>query len=128
MLNSIIKEQLGKIKLAQLPEYDENTRTLHIPCGIKDITKSSTYQLNRCYIVELAEYILNPPPDFSLASNWNHGSIPKSKYYYAEILQIMGKMIKITGCGYDINTRSRTNDVWEGWVPQKGLKLIQEVD
>lgn len=126
MLNPILKEQLSKVKVAHIPDYDDNTLELHIPCG-SDV-KVTSYQLNRYYIVELSDYILNPPPDFSLASNWNHGSIPTSKYYFAEITQIVGRMIKITGCGYDIKTRTRTNDVWEGWVPQRGLKLIQEVD
>lgn len=126
MMNSIIKAQLEKCRVANLPQYDDNTTTILIPRG--STVTVSPYQLHKFYLVELADYILNPSPDFTLADNWNNGSIPRSKYYVAEISQLMGKMIKITGCAYDITTHTSTTDSWEGWVPQKGIKLIQELD
>ena len=125
-MNPIIKAQLDKCKVANLPHYDDATTSIVIPQG--STLSVSPYQLHKFYLVELSDYILNPPADFTLADNWNNGSIPKSKYYVAEIAQIVGKMIKITGCVYDITSQTSTTDSWEGWVPQKGIKLIQELD
>ena len=39
----------------------------------------------------------------------------------------MGRMICILGYGFDPVTMRDTNDLWEGWVPQQGIKLIQEL-
>lgn len=124
-MNPLVKAQLDSCKVANLPYYDDTTTDLVIPRGSG--VEVSPYQVHKCYIMELADYIINPPPDFTLASNWNKGSVPQSKYYIAEVSQLMGKMVRITGCGYDITTDSRTADIWEGWVPQKGIKLIREI-
>lgn len=124
-MNPIIKKQLEKCKVANLPYYDDNTVELVISKGSS--MAISPYQVHKCYIMELADYIINPPADFTLAANWNNGSVPKSRYYVAEVSQLVGKMIRITGCGYDITTESRTDDIWEGWIPQKGIKLIREI-
>ena len=125
-MNPIIKSQLEKCTVANIPVFDDSTTTLVIPKG--STLHVSPYQVNKCYIVELADYIINPPPDFTLADNWNNGSVPKWKYYKCEISKVMGKMIRITGCGYDYENNMDTNDVWEGWVPQQGIKLIQELN
>ena len=71
--------------------------------------------------------MINPPPDFTIAANWNKGINPRSKYYKAEIVQVVGKMIKIHGCGYDYKNKVDLNDVWEGWVPQAALTIIEEL-
>lgn len=124
-MNPIIRKQLENCRVANVPNFTEETTVLRIPKG-SDMTVSP-YQVGKYYILELADYIINPPPDFTLASNWNKGSVPTHKYYKCEILQTMGKMVKIIGSGYDIKTNLDANTVWEGWVPQKGIKLIQEL-
>ena len=85
------------------------------------------YQVGRCYVVELADYILNPPEGYTLASNWNKGSSPKYRYYKCEIVKIVGKMICILGYGINPVTGQDTNELWEGWVPQSGIKILQEL-
>lgn len=124
-MNPIIKDQLERCRVANLPYYDEDTTTLTIPKGSAE--EVNPYQVHKCYLLQLEEYIVNPPPDFSLHTNWNKGSIPKSRFYNAEISQVMGKMIRISGCGYDMINQCPTADIWEGWVPQKGIKLIKEL-
>lgn len=124
-MNPLIKKQLENCKVANIPEFDDNTTHLIIPKG--SVVNVSQYQVGRCYIVELADYVINPPEGNTLSSNWNKGTIPKYKYYKCEIVKIMGKMICILGYGFDPVTMRDTNDLWEGWVPQQGIKLIQEL-
>ena len=124
-MNRIIKDQLSKCKVAEIPDFDENSGLILI--NKKDENTISKYKEHRYYILELSDYMLNPPADFAIKSNWNRGIDPKSKYYKAEILQVMGKMVKIHGCGYDYNRDIDLNDVWEGWVPQQYLNLISEL-
>lgn len=124
-MNKIIKEQLKKCKVANLPEFDDNTTELHIPKGSK--LNVTPYQVNGCYLIELADFVIHPAPDYALASNWNQGSVPPSKYFNAQIEQLMGKMIKFVGQGYNPDTNSPTGVTWEGWVPQDGIKLLHKL-
>lgn len=124
-MNPIIKAQLENCRVANVPKFDDTTTSIKISKG--STLQVTPYQVNKCYLVELADYIIDPPDDFTLADNWNKGSIPQHKYYKCEISQIMGKMIRITGCGYDYINHCDTTDVWEGWVPQQGIKLIEEL-
>ena len=124
-MNPIIKDQLERCKVAQLPAYSDEDTLICIPKGAG--VEVSPYQVHKCYLMELADWIIHPSDDFTLAANWNKGSVPKSSYYLAEISQVMGKMVKITGRGYDITTNQPTLDMWEGWLPQKGIKLIKEL-
>ena len=36
-------------------------------------------------------------------------------------------MVKFMGFGYDIVTNQDSNYMWEGWAPQKGIKIIEEL-
>lgn len=125
-MNPIIKSQLDKCRVANIPQYDDSTTELLITKGTK--VAVSPYQVNKCYIVELADHIVHPSEDSTLASNWNRGIVPKHKYYKCVIMQVMGKMVKITGCGYDLLNDQDTNDMWDGWVPQSGIQIIKELD
>ena len=124
-MNSLIKRELLNCRVAEVPEFNDEDTEIII---YKNSTmRASQYQVHKCYLVELEDYIINPPPEFTLSSNWNKGTIPPSKFMKVEIAQVMGKMIRITGRGYDIITKSDMNTVWEGWVPQKSMKLIQQL-
>ena len=124
-MNPIIKKQLEKCKVANIPDFTEDTRIIHIPKG--SLLNVTQYQVGKCYVVELADYVVNPPEGYTLSSNWNKGTVPKYKYYKCEIVKIVGKMICILGCGFDHVHQVDTNDLWEGWVPQDGIKLLQEL-
>ena len=124
-MNPIIKNQLDKCKVAKLPPYDDNTLALSIPKG--SALNVTPYQVHKCYLLKIADFILHPSEESTLASNWNGGRIPNSQYYYAEVSQLMAKMVKISGCPYDPITQTTSNDVWEGWIPQDGLTLLKEL-
>ena len=124
-MNNLIKKQLSNCRVANVPPFTDADTQLFIPKG--STVNISSYQLHKCFIAELEDYIINPPQNFTLSDNWNHGSVPKHKYYQCEILQLMGGMVKIIGCGYDMQTETPLSDIWEGWVPQSGIKLIKEL-
>lgn len=124
-MNPIIKKQLELCKVANIPEFDNNTVHITIPKG-SNITVTS-YQIGKCYLIEIADFVLNPSEDSTLSSNWNNGTVPKYKYYKCEITKLLGKMVGILGCGVDPITMKDSNDLWEGWIPQSGIKLIKEL-
>lgn len=124
-MNPLIKKQLENCKVANIPNFDENTIHITIPKGsVLNVTK---YQVGKCYVVELADFILTPSEGSTLSSNWNKGTCPKYKYYKCEIVKIVGNMICILGYGINPVTGQDTNDLWEGWVPQSAIKLLQEI-
>lgn len=125
-MNKLIQEQLYKCKVANIPEFNENDTTITINKGSKVVV--TEYQLHKCYLIEIADFILHPDSESVLADNWNGGTVPTYKRYFAEVAQLMGKMVKICGCGVDPQTGLSTNDIWEGWIPQSGIKLIKELE
>ena len=38
-----------------------------------------------------------------------------------EIVQIMGKMIKVNAVGVD------TSNTWSGWLPRKSMHILEEI-
>lgn len=124
-MNPLIKKQLEGCRVANIPEFVDSDVVINIPKG--SALNVTHYQVGKYYYVEIADYIINPPEGYTLASNWNKGSSPRYKYYKCEIVKIVGKMICILGYGIDGVTGQETTDLWEGWVPQQGIKLLQEI-
>ena len=123
-MNKFIKEQLGKCRVAVLPSYDDNTLNMIIP---KTNNLIDTLKEDSCYFVKLENYIINPPSNFDLHTNWNHNVIPKDQYMNCEIVQVMGKMIKIRGAGVDESGKQPTGNYWEGWIPKKSMTIINAI-
>lgn len=121
-MNKIVEDQLAKVRVAELPYYDETTLHMIIP-------KKSRLELEqgKCYLIQLEDYLVNPFEGFTLHDNWNKGIPPKHHFLKAEISQIMGKMIKVNSVGYDPVNKIDTIDLWEGWLPRKGLKILQSL-
>ena len=125
MINSIIKKELDKCKNI-LPEYDEDTTYIFIPKQSNN--KSIELNIDRYFIIKLAKYILYPPENFTLDSNWNHGIHPKSEYMIVTPIKFVGKMIQFDGCGYDYYNNRNLDDVYNGlWLPQGGIEVIEEI-
>ena len=122
-MNKIVEDQLQKVRVADLPSYDEATTHMIIPKKEGHIT--SDFILNKCYIIQLENYIVKPFEGFTLHDNWNKGIPPKHNFLKVEILQIMGKMIRVNSIGFDWQTKQDINDVWEGWLPRKGIKILE---
>ena len=93
------------------------------------LQEAKEYNINvgKCYLIELENYIINPPETFTLHINWNNNIIPKDKYMKVEIVGIMGKMVKVNGVGYDFVNKLDLNTMWEGWLPRKAITIIKEL-
>lgn len=124
-MNNIIKKQLQNLKKCQLPPYNEEDTEIFIPKN--SIKKELGLSLNHCYQIEIADYVLNPPPDYSLAQNWNGNTKPPAKVMNVCIIQLMGKMIKVDGIGFDDNTQSPLPCSWGGWLPREAIKVRSEI-
>lgn len=124
-MNPLLLQQLKKIKAVKLPEYDETTINLVIPK--QEVLKITSVEVGHYYLLELADYLLHPSDSFTLHQNWNNNIIPKDHYMKAEVSQILGKMIKIQGVGYDYATSTDLDTVWEGWVPLKSVNILEEL-
>ena len=124
-MNSIIKSQLRSCKVADVPQFEDTTTMIHIPKG--STQSVSPYQVGKCYIVELSDSVLNPSQDSILSTNWNNGTVPRYKYYKCEISAVLGKMVKIIGYGYDLQQNNDMPDMWEGWIPQQSIRIIQSL-
>lgn len=125
-MNPIIKKQLEKCQFAAVPPFDENTTTLIIPKqrpqGIAGL------ELEHYYQIELRDYLLNPPPDFTFHINWNRGVLPKSKIMRVYPTQKLGNMVKVDGCGYDVIKQEVLEDQYLGlWLPADGFKIQEEI-
>lgn len=124
-MNKWIKKQLNLVKIAQIPPFNEDTIELIIPKREK--LPKLEVQLNHFYLIELEDYIINPPPGFSLHSTWNDNKIPKYKFYKCQCIKIMGKMIKILGVAFDYENKLDLDEYWDGWLPLKSIKLLREI-
>lgn len=123
-MNQVVIDQLKKVKVADLPQWDEDDVELIIPKKVG--TYKRTDLVEGCkYIVELEKYIVEPFEGFTLHDNWNKGVPPKHRCLYITIKQIMGKMIEVESVGYDYKSKSIIYDVWNGWLPRKGMKILE---
>jgi hypothetical protein len=121
-MNSIIKKQLSQIKVADLSNYDSETRVYTIP-------KCSSIRMveGNSYIVELDDNLLYPNPGDTFHINWNRGEVPLSKCMLVEVSEVNGKVVKVFGIGYDFDKNVATSGVWSGWLPVDRLKIKREV-
>lgn len=122
-MNSLIKQQLEKCKVAQVPSFNETDTEIFIPKKQPE----PTVQVNKYYLIELEDYILHEPDGFTLSANWNRGSVPTCKHYIALITQSMGKMFKTECTGYDVSSQSTLEKQWKGWLPREGFHIIKEL-
>lgn len=125
-MNKFVKEQLGKVRVAQLPEWDDDTLEMFIPKAA-DAAALENLQVGKYYLIKVEEYIVKPFDGFNLHENWNRGVIPKDRFMCAQIIQLMGKMVQINSMGYDYDEGAFTNNKWEGWLPRKSFKVIKEM-
>lgn len=123
-MNKIIKDQLSKVQIADLSNFNKETNTYYIPKynAIKPI-------IGNYYIIKLDSQLLSEKSEIAkiLASNWNNNYYPNSIYYKAEIINIMGKYIKINGLGFDYETNQDLNNIWSGWLSLDNIEIIKKL-
>lgn len=123
-MNKIIKEQLKKCKVAEIPKYTDSTYHLIIPSKRR---AEQCLKVGGCYLIQLADYIIHPYEGFTLADNWNKGIVPKEEYIRANVVRTFGKMIQINGKGVNDSNTKILSEYKELWLPSKGIKIIKEI-
>lgn len=120
-MNPTIKRELEKIRAPI--DYDDNTTHIHIPKK-EEAPKGPGWEIGRYYLLELEDYILHEPPNFTLSANWNKGIVPKDKIVRGQLIQTMGSMLQFNAAGYDALTDQLTQNYYIGlWVPNAGVKI-----
>lgn len=121
-MNKIIKEQLNKIQVANMDNYNEDIYSFIIPKYNAD-----RFEEDKCYLIELSDSLIKNNKDSLLQCNWNKGTYPVSKYLKIDVSQIMGKMIKVNSIAYDYENQKDLNIIWSGWLPIDLIKIIEVV-
>lgn len=117
-MNKLIKQQLEKVQLADLSNFDPDTNTYHIPQHRAIILKEDDY-----YDIKLKSSILT---DTALRDNWNRGSTFPSFRYKAEVEKVIGRMVKINGVVVDAEGND-TNSFWSGWISTDYIESASKI-
>lgn len=120
-MNEAIKKQLELCQFANLSNYDEATKTYHIPKYSKP-----NYKVGKCYLVNISSAIVKNANSL-MAVNWNQGRAPQFSTLKIYISKALGKNIYIDGLGYDLDTQSDADYMWSGWLNIEDLTLIMEL-
>lgn len=115
----LVKDQLSKVVYADLSNYDEKTNTYHIP-KIYQIK----LQVNHSYIIKIKDSLYN---NELLKSNYNQGRTPPHKNYLIDVVSILGKVIKVNGVEYDLESSRVLNNLWGGYLSIKDIEIIKEM-
>lgn len=123
-VKKVIEEQLKKVEIAVIPDFDENTTSVIIKSAEGKPIKESknTLEVGVKYSIVVANYIVKPFDGFTLHDNWNKGIVPTDTHMMAKVTQIMGKMVCIDAVGVSDNKK------WCGWVPLKSILSFEEVE
>lgn len=112
-MNKFVKRELEKVS-DLLPAWDETTTHLVIE---NENVAPMLYNVGDKFTIRVENYIINQPVNFSLAENWNGGTVPPEEILDVEIVQLLGKMLKVKAIG------KCTHIAWEGWLPTKGFRI-----
>lgn len=125
MSRDLIKKQIEKCVRCSVPPIDEDTTSVFIPKN--SIKEKLGFKKDGFYLIEIEDYVINPPPGFSLAQNWNGGTNPPNKHMNVCCIQLMGKMVKVDGVAFDVNQGVPLDKVWCGWLPTAATKILKEI-
>lgn len=124
-MHELILKELKRCKIANIPYVDEDTEIIKIyktiPIDLDNIN------IGDKYIIEVMDYIVNPPDTFDLHANWNHNNVPKFSLMYCLVSKVMGKMIYIDAQKYNNETKEIEDEFWSGWIPKKSIKTIRRI-
>ncbi len=120
-MNKNIENQLKKVAVADISGYTPGCSEFIIPK-----TKKSVFEVNKTYLIELDDSLLEHNKDSIVETNYNAGKIPTNKYYSIEVSGVFGKLIKCVGMAFDIITRKNIPSFWSGYLPVDCIKIIDE--
>lgn len=115
-MNKFIKEQLNKCKIANIPNFNDNTVELIIQKQYNN--KKLEFELGYEYDISVEDYIIHPYPGFTLHDNWNKGIVPTDNKMHILVIKDLGKMMCVQAIGMN------DNKAWGGWLPKKSCKII----
>lgn len=122
MVDKIIQEQLNKVQYADLSNFDEATNT-YIIKKRKDLQLEEDHY----YLIQIKNEFLNNCKSDVVTINWNAGRYPKYQFYRADIMKVMGKMVRINGTAVDSENREEFNDSFTGWLPLNCIIVLEEI-
>lgn len=117
-MNKLVQEQLKKVQIADLSNYDEATHEFIIKKKL-DIK----LEVNNCYIIEVSDTWRT---NKLLANNLNKGIILEYPCIKAVVSQMAGKMIYVSAIGFDKDTASVIPYFWEGWIPMSEITILRK--
>lgn len=126
-MNEFILQKLKSTKIADTSNINIGTCEIILPKVESSLPKPITITIGHSYIIEVANYIINPPPNFDLHINWNNNNIPKFSCMKCKVTHLIGKMVKLNAISYDKYNNIELSDTWEGWIPQKSILNIKEI-
>lgn len=118
MKSQLAKEHLKTCAYADLSNYNESTNTFIIPKYSKP-----SYDIGKMYLVQVSSNIVNNTTSV-IATNWNHGTAPKSTYLKIYVSGLVGKMLKVDSIAVDENTKQDLGFMWSGYLPVNELTQI----
>lgn len=129
-MNKVIQKQLEKLAKTRNFHFDDSTTHLVFERITEDVNvPDSSFVVNGVYKIVIANYIVNPPPNFTLDTNWNKGKKITDTTLFIQINQIAGKMIRFTGRGYKFDTDKTNDNFYENmWIPAKSIISYERVE
>lgn len=129
-MNKVIQKQLEKLKKTRNFHFDDSTTHLVFERITEDVNvPDSSFVVNGVYKIVIANYIVNPPPNFTLDTNWNKGKKITDTTLFIQINQIAGKMIRFTGRGYKFDIDKTNDNFYENmWIPAKSIISYERVE
>lgn len=119
-MNKIIKEQLQKVKVAKVPEFDDSTTQMLIPRH-----KDMVYEEGKYYILALDDYICSQ--NSSVFINWNNRVAPP-KDIIGMVEKKTSNMILFGGCAFNTITQKRTEQQYRVWIPIANIVSAKQLD
>lgn len=117
-MNKYIKKELSKPVFADI-KWNENTTHIVVPFNTPQQSTNIELEINKTYKIEIADYVIHEPPNFTLASNWNGGIVPPEHKMTVSLIKYVGKMVKVTGKG------DTTGIEWSGFLPRKSFTIVR---
>lgn len=122
-MNPLIEKELRMLRVARLPDNWETSTTLFLP----RVTPTSVILcVGRFYLIELESYLLRNP-ELSINANWNRGCPPTDKFMKVLVNQKRGQLFQVIGSGFDFEHKQDLDSVWQGWLPFKSIRIINEL-
>lgn len=118
-MNKIIEEQLKKVEVADLSDYNSLTGTYFIKKRV-DVK----IEEDKCYLIRLKPTAFT---NYAVLVNWNKGNNPIYEYMKIDVSKKMGKMIKVVGIKYDYANQKDDQGFWSGWLLIDDLEVISKL-